>query len=236
MTEAGILKDIIDIIEKYGILGVGIVLGFAIISGIVKGYFSGNLLSKFGNFLLSFQNNSNQVNITKSNIENHDILYYLDFWINSKIPTLEFSTEYRTEVFRLYLTIYLISFRNNIKDIINKESYQHMDRFELTTYFIKEMQKIVFEYEQNAKLKGIPPIIIQKMKVKNNNFIQLNMNLIENITSSNYYHSENNLLKVYSILNITCSMLDNTLVNSEKVCNNINGELKGKKFNGKIEP
>jgi hypothetical protein len=65
------------------------------------------------------------------------------------------------------------------------------------------------------------------MKVKNNDIIQLTIDLIEGICNSPFYKSENNLLKVYSILNIILSVLDNTIQNSEHVCNTINGQLKG---------
>jgi hypothetical protein len=50
------------------------------------------------------------------------------------------------------------------------------------------------------------------------------------------YVADKNLLKVYSILNILLSVLENTISNSEEVCDSINGQLKGLKFDGKIEP
>jgi hypothetical protein len=64
--------------------------------------------------------------------------------------------------------------------------------------------------------------------------------LIEGICNSQFYESEKNYLKVYSILNIILSILENTISNSEQTCNGINGQLKGQKFSesGKtyIEP
>jgi len=44
------------------------------------------------------------------------------------------------------------------------------------------------------------------------------------------------LLKVYSILNILLTILENTINSSEGVCNSINGALKGLTFEGKTEP
>jgi len=83
---------------------------------------------------------------------------------------------------------------------------------------------------------GIPKIIIEKMKVKNNEMINLIIDLIEGISNSSFYDSENNLLKVYSILNIILSILENTISSSDSICNSINGQLKGLTFNdgGKI--
>jgi len=60
--------------------------------------------------------------------------------------------------------------------------------------------------------------------------------LIGGICNSSFYNSDNNLLKVYSILNIVLSILENTISNSESICNSINGQLAGLSFsdNGRI--
>jgi len=65
------------------------------------------------------------------------------------------------------------------------------------------------------------------MKAKNNDTIQLTIDLISNVSNSQFYESDDNLLKVYSILNIILSVLENTISNSEFVCNSINGQLSG---------
>jgi len=69
------------------------------------------------------------------------------------------------------------------------------------------------------------------MRVKNSDTITLTIDLIEGICSSSFYESENNYLKTYSIFNIIMSILDNTLSNSGRVCDSINGELAGLSFN-----
>jgi hypothetical protein len=79
-------------------------------------------------------------------------------------------------------------------------------------------------------------IVIEKMKIKNNETIKLKIDLIEGICSSQFYSSDKNLLKVYSILNILLSVLENTISSSESICNSINGALKGLTFDGKKEP
>jgi len=94
----------------------------------------------------------------------------------------------------------------------------------------------VYDYEKECDDVGIPKIIVEKMKVKNNDTIALTLDLIEGVCSSQFYKSEKNLLKVYSILNILLSVLENTISNSENVCNSINGQLKGLTFDGKKEP
>ena len=72
------------------------------------------------------------------------------------------------------------------------------------------------------------------MKAKNNDTITLTIDLIEGICTSQFYDSQNNYLKVYSILNILLSVLENTIGNSESVCNSINGQLKGLVFSDGI--
>ena len=98
------------------------------------------------------------------------------------------------------------------------------------------INQIVFDYEKEMSDAGIPKIVTDKMKVKNNDTITLTFDLIEGICNSQFYDSENNFLKVYSILNILLSVLENTISNSEPTCNSINGALKGLKFEGYTEP
>ena len=74
------------------------------------------------------------------------------------------------------------------------------------------------------------------MKLRNNDTITLTFDLIEGICGSQFYQSEKNFLKVYSILNILLSVLENTISNADSVCNSINGQLKGLTFEGKTEP
>jgi len=48
--------------------------------------------------------------------------------------------------------------------------------------------------------------------------------------------SDDNYLKLYSILNIILSILENTISNAGPICDSINGELKGKSMDGHTEP
>jgi hypothetical protein len=82
---------------------------------------------------------------------------------------------------------------------------------------------------------GIPSIVIEKMKVKNNDNILLTIDLVEGICSSPFYNSEKNRLKVYSILNILLSVLK-TLLIKQRIFRTINGALGGMEFGGKTEP
>ena len=174
--------------------------------------------------------------ISESEIFNHDIFNYLNFWIHSKIPTLEFSTEFRTVVFRKYLTIYLRKHKENFKKFIEEKTFSGMDDTQLWNSVLSLINEIIYDYETEMMASGIPRVIIEKMKSKNNDRISLTIDLIEGICNSSFYNSDKNYLKVYSILNIYLAILENTISGSIKVCDSINGQLKGMSMDGRTEP
>lgn len=231
------LTDLNLIVEKYGLKGaIFIVFIFLMITMIKSKWFS-DFLSKFSDRIVEkFMKNkakdfhSQVKQLTESDISNHDIFNYIDFWMYSKVPTLQFSTEYRTVVFRRYLSIYLKSYKSKIQDFVNSKDYQMMDDAKIWKALLDLINRIVYEYEKEMIDSGIPKIVINKMKVKNNDTITLTIDLIEGICNSQFYDSDKNLLKVYSILNILLSVLENTISNSESICNSINGSLKGLTF------
>ena len=111
-----------------------------------------------------------------------------------------------------------------------------MDEPQILKAFLNLLNQTVYDYEKELVEVGIPSVIIEKMKNKNNDNILLIIDLIQVVCSSNFYQSEKNLLKVYSILHILMSVLENTINSSEGICNSINGQLKGMEFNGYVEP
>lgn len=236
------IEEIKNLLESYGIGGAFfIILIYMVIAGVKSEWFS-NLLSKLSDkFIETFMKSKTKDadivrNITESDITNHDIFNYIDFWTYSKIPTFIFSTEYRTVVFRKYLVIYLKSYKKNVSKYVISKEYQNMDQAQLSTSLLNLINNIIYDYEREVDEVGIPKIVIEKMKIKNNDTITLTLDLIEGVCSSQFYSSDKNLLKVYSILNILLSVLENTISNSENVCNSINGQLKGLNFEGKVEP
>ncbi len=235
--------DINKFLEIYGIKGLIFVAILAIVTSVVRSEWFGKWLSKISDkFVERFmksktKNLETQVrNLTDSDISNHDIFNYIDFWMYSKIPTFQFSTEYRTVVFRKYLTIYLRSYKKNISKFVTDKKYQDMDQAQIWKELLNLINTIVYDYEREMVEVGIPKIVVDKMKLKNNDTITLTIDLIEGICNSQFYTSDKNLLKVYSILNILLSVLENTISHSETVCDSINGQLKGLTFEGKKEP
>lgn len=237
------INDISTIFEKYGIKGSIFVIFIFLLTSMLKSNWFSTFLAKISDkFVEKFMRNkvkdvsASIKSLTDSDITNHDIFNYIDFWTYSKVPTIQFSTEYRTAVFRKYLTIYLKSYKRKISEFVNSKEYQEMDDAKVWRALLDLINRIVYDYEREMIDSGIPKIIVDKMKAKNNDTITLTFDLIEGICNSQFYDSEKNFLKVYSILNILLSVLENTISNSENVCNSINGQLKGLKYDGKVEP
>lgn len=232
------IKYLIEVFKNHGFKGAILVaIGLLITSSIKLGWVK-KFYSKTQEFFLfvflkskTKEVTSVDISITDSDVSNHDIFNYIDLWSYSKVPTIQFSTEYRTVVFRKYLTIFLKSYRENTKNYISSGDFKKMDNAQLWQSLLKLITDVVYDYEKEMDQSGIPKVIIDKMKVKNNDMIDLIVDLIEGICTSSFYNSDNNLLKVYSILNILLSILENTISGSEATCNSINGQLAGLSFN-----
>ncbi len=231
------INDISAFLESNGIKAPLFTITILIFIILLKSQWFNKLLSMLTDYLVDNfmrkkpKDDNSYKSITVSDISNHDIFNYIDFWTYSKVPTFIFSTEYRTVVFRKYLSIYLKSYKTNINKYVNSLDYQKMDNAMLSTSLINLINTIVYDYEREADQIGIPKIVIEKMKMKNNETITLTLDLIEGVCGSQFYTSEKNLLKIYSILNILLSVLENTISSSEAVCNSINGALEGLTFN-----
>ena len=234
---------LVTLVETHGLRGILISSSLFVIYTLIKSDWFSNRLGKLSDWFIEkfISNKVKEVDslvrkINISDISNHDIFNYIDFWTYSKVPTFQFSTEYRTAVFRKYLTIYLKNYRKNIEKFILEKTYEDMDEPQILKAFLNLLNQTVYDYEKELVEVGIPSVIIEKMKNKNNDNILLIIDLIQVVCSSNFYQSEKNLLKVYSILHILMSVLENTINSSEGICNSINGQLKGMEFNGYVEP
>lgn len=237
------VEDFAKVVEIYGIKGAIFLLIVFIIISILKSRLLSGVFTKLSDLIverfMKFKTKDTDYKvkmISESDITNHDIFNYIDFWTYSKVPTFQFSTDFRTVVFRKYLAIYLKSYKKNIGDFVNSKDYQSMDSAKIWKALLDLINHIIYDYEREMIDCGIPKPVIEKMKSKNNDNITLTIDLIEGICNSQFYDSDKNMLKVYSILNILLSVLENTISNSEAICNSINGALKGMTFtdSGKI--
>jgi hypothetical protein len=99
----------IEFIGNYGFSGVLFLIITTIIIGFFKTDWFQGILSRFGDFYIEKMVSSKNAEIktsvkeiSESDIDNHDVIKFIDFWVYSKVPTFIFSTDYRTAVFRKY--------------------------------------------------------------------------------------------------------------------------------------
>ena len=233
--------DIFDNIQGFGI-GSIVVSALTVIFWIIEKTIGlPSVISKIfykivDSFLKDKIKSISEVNsIKETDVINHDIFNYIDYWTYSKVPTIQFSSEYRTIVFRRYLTIFLQKHKSNLQKWVHDKSFEEMDDSQLWTSLLSLINRTIYDYEKEMEVNGIPKIIIEKMKVKNNDTISLTIDLLEGVCNSQFYSTEKNLLKVYSILNILLSVLENTISSSANICNSINGQLRGLSMDGVVE-
>ena len=106
------IQDLYKMLETYGFKGLLFGIIFFIIGTILKSSWFSNWWSKMTDKIIQFfmKKKVKEIphgEISESDIINHDIFNYIDFWTYSKIPTFQFSTDYRTVTFKKYLTIFL---------------------------------------------------------------------------------------------------------------------------------
>lgn len=219
-------NDLYTLFKTYGLNG-PMLLIITSIAFIIYLIIKNNLVGKKINGLFQKLFSEPKLHINISNILNHNMFNYIDFWVYSRVSAMKFSSDYRTIIFRKYLTILLMKYKDHTNQYIASKVYEKMDDAELWKSILTLINSIVYDYEREMETMGIPKIIIEKMKEKNNETITLIIDLTESVCSSEFYNSENNLLKIYTIQNVLLSVLQNVINSSVVVCNSINGSLKG---------
>lgn len=218
------LIDWKSIFTSYGILGV-------IIVGLI--YIIFTKVEWFKEVLGLFKKST--VAISDTQLSNHVVFSQFDFWMVQKIPTLNFKTKFRNLVFRDYLAIYLKVYKIHIENFVKSKKYETLDNNEFWNSISELINTITKEYELEMSTIGIPILVIEKMKIRNNDYVELMRGLIKGISESEFYKSDKNRLKMYSVLNIICPIIESSIFHSEVVCTVLNGELTGKTYKNETE-
>lgn len=234
-----------ELLMKYNkeIVSIITLVLIGLITGFLKSNAYKNSVTKFYNFINKlFKKNKtdddkgSKYTISELDIDNHNLFNYIDYWLYNHIPSMVLKTEYRTIVFRKYLHFYFKSYKEMIQSFLRDKDYKKMGHQQLKKELLSMMTKLTIKMEDDMLQFGIPDVVVIKMKNKLNHQVELTRDLLESIIDSSFYNSDNNLLKVYSFLNIIHSILDNTASNIEPVCNSLNGELSGLSMGGFTEP
>lgn len=228
------IEEIIKITTHFEDKGIGFIITISVLVIVTKSKAVKNILSKLLNFfvdkLLMKKESSIEIKLTESDLIHHDIFSYIEYWTQSNINKINFSTEFRTMVFRKYLKIYLNTYSKEFKTYLIDRSYKVMGDAELRNSIQSLLTRIEVKYEENMIEAGIPQVVIEKMRISNTTTSMMLFNTTENICDSLHYKSEYNYLKIYSIMNTVQGILDAVITQSEKTCNSINGELSGKTY------
>ena len=175
------------------------------------------------------------VAITDAQLANHFVFSQFDFWMIQKVPTLNFKSKFRNLVFRDYLAIYLKVYKFQIESFVKSKKYETLDNNEFWNSISELINNITKDYESEMLSMGIPILVIEKMKIRNNDYVELIRNLVKGISESEFYKSEKNRLKMYSVLNVICPIIESSIFHSETVCTVLNGELTGMTYKGETE-
>lgn len=230
-------EDFLGQFSGYGITGT-ILVALAYISRFVaKSKWFEKIIDKVvDNLFTKKDKKSTNETVAESNIVNHEIFSYIDFWVSNKIPSMVFANDFRTAVFRKYLSVYLLKYKNNLKEFVTDKKYQTMSENELFGALIGLVNKTIYEYEMELTEIGVPHIVISRMKIKCNEFTALSIDLMEGICTNDFFNSDKNLLKVSAVLNTLYPVFNNLILNSIPTCNSINGAMQGMTFQGYMEP
>lgn len=235
------LDKIMEMITKYGITTTLLAIIIFLLIYMAKANLLKDLIKSFTDKLKKKEkaveeDTSKKIEISDSHIINHELFNYIDFWVYSKLPTMQIRTEFRTVVFKRYLHHQFKSYKDLIHVFVNDDSYKLLDNSQLRKKILKLITDIVFDYESKMRADGIPEVIINKMKAKNNDTLNLTIDLINSVCDSDLYVTKYNLLKMYTFLNIFHAILENMMTHCENASNELNGELSGLVFQGVKEP
>ena len=95
--------DLSKLFEVYGIKGLILAIIIIFMGTMIKSSWFSNILTKLGDKIIEYflkRKTKDEVGtIEEGDILNHNIFNYMDLWMYSKIPTFQFSSDYRTIVF-----------------------------------------------------------------------------------------------------------------------------------------
>lgn len=232
------LKDLFDLFSVFGKWGAPIALLLYVCFVIMRsklfaatfGKIVDWVLSLLGKKLTERPKDTDEKLTKKSDFSNHEVFSHIDYWVNNRIPTIRYKSDYRTMVFRKYLTILLRHYKISLQKLVSDKSTKEMDGDMLWKTILDMLNDTIFSYEREMEGVGIPKTVIESMKAKNNLTLVLTFSLLETVCVSKLYDSENNHLKMYAVLNTMMSILDHSISLSEMVCSEINGALSGCRY------
>lgn len=206
-------------------VGVSVVIVGAVIVLLFK-YFSNMIDNKNKN--LSLEHNKTHYDSVHDLKEEHPFFSKVRGIIQIKLPITKMGGPVRTEIFRDVLNIFYTTALDEVGALLNKNIT--LDNFLVENY--ATTNEVVKRASRIMREQGIPPIVIEKFNYWNYSRHEYLLTTIGDIDSSNIFSTV--LEKECAVLNALTDACFFTLMDAEKTLINLNGDLSGAIYKGKI--
>jgi hypothetical protein len=171
--------------------------------------------------LTDFYKRKNRPYKTPKNIKEHPFFAEVKYMIEISIPKICIPDNVKkTKLIRKFLKIKFQAIESNFLSLADK--VEKREKICNTLYSFKIM-KIIKEYEAESERQNIPDVFIRKFSQWHTPKIDLILETIDYITRSNIYDADAE--KLSAVLDIILMTLHLTLMDTERVIADMNGEL-----------
>lgn len=218
----------VEVLNAIKDVGVSIVLIAAVIYLLVK-YFSLLIDNKIGKKTSKLPEvESSKFNSVAVLKETHPVFNKINGIIDTKLPITTIGGPVRTEIFRDVLTIFYETALYEIAALLDKNMTS--ENFLANNY---NMANSVIK-DSSAKMRraGIPDVVIEKFNTWNSPRHEYVLSTITDIDASDVFSSL--VEKQYAALNLYMDSMYFVLMDAEKTLKNLNGDLTGAVYKGKV--
>ena len=165
----------------------------------------------------------------------HTFFLRMDSWMRYDINHIPFTDPFRKAVFNDFLSIKFDCCKKTLAEFVAREKlWKDKHPNEIKDEIITLLMECVAEYEEKARLKGIPEEVIAKFNKWHRSRVKVAISGIKAITASQFYIS--NLSRVAAILDIFTITFHDTILDAERTLKDLNGDLDGMVYNGHVCP
>lgn len=168
--------------------------------------------------------------IQLKDLKTHPIFSHINNNVYVTIPNLAISCPGREHMFKDLLTLSLLSYKQRFKDLLNADNLLEMSTDELLTSVSNAVGYAIKDYEDQARQRNIPEIVVRRIAYLNRFDIKRIHMISENLCKSQIF--DTNYEKLYAIMTNIDAILVIGLVETSNYLNSLNGELDGLVYNG----
>lgn len=225
------MDELFKIVSDYGlVVGFGAILAIGLIAYIKRSIFSDD--KDFENLP---SNHSHLVKLSevKPNLSYHPFFANAQYRLNIEIPNLEIlpTKPVKEQMFRDILKFYIQAMYTGCQEIttFDMESWGS-DKWgsEMT----KKFNEIMDDFSTNCENHGVPEIVLTKFAKWQHSTLEFLYGNIMSVGTSNIFNS--NIDRTNTLFFILNLLLVTTIVDAEKTLKELNGEVSGKIYNGKV--